>query len=381
MAILEDYPREELFQISTDDLYRTVMGVLRLAGRRQVRAVRPQGPVRAVHLVPGLPAPGPVHHREPAAHPGDPAARAERRSGSTTPPGSPTSLLARIHFIVRTDPAARSARSTPTRCRRSSPRRPGPGTTTSRTTWSASSARSRPSTCSTATRDALPDSYKDVAHADEAAQGPRQARAARRARPSWCCTCSGGARTTHDVRFKVFRYGEPMMLSAVLPVLHSPGRTGVRTSGRTRYDRADGPLYVYDFGLTLPAGRARHRRGPDQRGERLRRRLARRVRSGRVQRAGAAGRADLAPGRRSCARTRSTCARPAPCSPRSTWSRRSPRTRRSRPPGGAVRGPARPGLALADDEPRQCDALVAAIREQLDAVARRSTRTGSCARS
>ena len=37
MAILEDYPREELFQISTDDLFRTVMGVLRLAGRRQVR--------------------------------------------------------------------------------------------------------------------------------------------------------------------------------------------------------------------------------------------------------------------------------------------------------------------------------------------------------
>ena len=36
-----------------------------------------------------------------------------------------------------------------------------------------------------------------------------------------------------DVRFKVFRYGEPMLLSAVLPVLHS---LGVRspTSTRTR---------------------------------------------------------------------------------------------------------------------------------------------------
>ena len=43
MAILEDYPREELFQIATDDLYRTVMGVLRLAGRRQVRLFAPQG--------------------------------------------------------------------------------------------------------------------------------------------------------------------------------------------------------------------------------------------------------------------------------------------------------------------------------------------------
>ena len=37
MTILENYPRDELFQIKTDDLFETVMGVLRLAGRRQLR--------------------------------------------------------------------------------------------------------------------------------------------------------------------------------------------------------------------------------------------------------------------------------------------------------------------------------------------------------
>ena len=75
-------------------------------------------------------------------------------------------------------------------------------------------------------------------------------RASRRPRtwPSWscstsrassCCTCSGGARTTTDVRFKVFRYGEPMMLSDVLPVLHS---LGVRVEDERPYEirRADG---------------------------------------------------------------------------------------------------------------------------------------------
>src|SRR5690606_6926585 len=54
------------------------------------------------------------------------------------------------------------------------------------------------------------------------------------------------------VRFKVYRYGEPMTLSAVLPVLHS---LGVRVTDEYPYEiaRADATLYLYDFGLELPA--------------------------------------------------------------------------------------------------------------------------------
>src|SRR5690606_28155799 len=37
LEILETYPRDELFQTSTDDLYYTAIGVLRMAGRRQLR--------------------------------------------------------------------------------------------------------------------------------------------------------------------------------------------------------------------------------------------------------------------------------------------------------------------------------------------------------
>ncbi len=37
LQILETYPRDELFQIKTDDLYEAVVGVLRMAGRRQLR--------------------------------------------------------------------------------------------------------------------------------------------------------------------------------------------------------------------------------------------------------------------------------------------------------------------------------------------------------
>jgi glutamate dehydrogenase len=56
----------------------------------------------------------------------------------------------------------------------------------------------------------------------------------------------------HDVRFKVYRYGEPMMLSAVLPVLHS---LGVQVVDERPYEirRSDGTVYLYDFGLRPPA--------------------------------------------------------------------------------------------------------------------------------
>src|SRR5690606_36313550 len=37
LEILETYPRDELFSIATDDLYRAAIGVLRMAGRRQLR--------------------------------------------------------------------------------------------------------------------------------------------------------------------------------------------------------------------------------------------------------------------------------------------------------------------------------------------------------
>ena len=54
------------------------------------------------------------------------------------------------------------------------------------------------------------------------------------------------------MRFKVYRYGEPMMLSAVLPVLHS---LGVQVIDERPYEvrRPDGVVYLYDFGLQPPA--------------------------------------------------------------------------------------------------------------------------------
>ena len=109
------------------------------------------GRVRPVHLLPDLPAPGPVHHPEPAAHAGDPAAGAERRRGRLHHPGHRVDAgPGALHRAHRPDRPARR-RSTPTCSPRSWPTPPGSGTTTTGWCWSASSATSRPSTCSPGT--------------------------------------------------------------------------------------------------------------------------------------------------------------------------------------------------------------------------------------
>ena len=138
------------------------MGVLRLAGRRQLRLFLRRGRVRPVHLLPGLPAPGPVHHRATGC--------ACRRSCCASCNGIGVdyttrvteSMLARVHFIVRTDPANPPgeidadalAEQLADATRLLGRRLP-------RWCWSASSATSRPSSCSRGTPTRCPRRYKD----------------------------------------------------------------------------------------------------------------------------------------------------------------------------------------------------------------------------
>ena len=87
LQILETYPRDELFQIKTDDLYHAVIGVLRMAGRRQLRVfLRRDAYGRFISCLIYLPRDR-FTTAEPAAHAGHPAARAERHRGGLHHPG------------------------------------------------------------------------------------------------------------------------------------------------------------------------------------------------------------------------------------------------------------------------------------------------------
>ena len=117
--------------------------------------------VRAVHLLPGLPAPGPVHHRRTGCACRTSCCASSTASGSTTPPGSPSRCWRGCTSSSAPTRPTRPARSTPTCWPSSWPTRPGSGTTTSAWCWSASSATSRPSTSSPATPTPSPSRYKD----------------------------------------------------------------------------------------------------------------------------------------------------------------------------------------------------------------------------
>ncbi len=251
MAILEDYPREELFQIATDDLFRTVMGVVRLAGRRQVRLfARKDQYGRFISCLIYLP-----RDRFTTANRlkiQEILLRELNGVGVDYTTRVSDATLARIHFIVRTNPA----------------NPPGAIDMDELSAQIADATRlweddfqlvlertlgeDHASQLTDTYGEALPETYKDSHSAHEAAQD--LAKLELLEEPGQLVMHLFRRRKNDDdVRFKVFRYGEPMMLSDVLPVLHS---LGVRVEDERPYEveRADGTIHIYDFGLRFPAG-------------------------------------------------------------------------------------------------------------------------------
>lgn len=260
LQILETYPRDELFQIKTDDLYEAVIGVLRMAGRRQLRLfLRRDGYGRFISCLIYLPRDRfttgnrlrmqEILLRELNGVGVDYTTRVTER------------LLARVHFIVRTDPAAPPGQLDPNALAEL--------LADATRMWDDdfSLVLERKLGDEPARRlflrysSAYPESYKNTHTPYEGMQdlaklelleepGQLSMHLFRRRRLG---PDGNPEPDERDVRFKVYRYGEPMMLSAVLPVLHS---LGVRVTDERPYEirREDGVIYLYDFGLLPPAG-------------------------------------------------------------------------------------------------------------------------------
>jgi glutamate dehydrogenase len=260
LQILETYPRDELFQIKTDDLYEAVIGVLRMAGRRQLRLfLRRDGYGRFISCLIYLPRDRfttgnrlrmqEILLRELNGVGVDYTTRVTER------------MLARVHFIVRTDPAAPPGQLEPNELAEL--------LADATRMWDDdfSLVLERKLGDEQARRlflrysSAYPESYKNTHTPYEGMQdlaklelleepGQLAMHLFRRRRLGSDGTPEPDER---DVRFKVYRYGQPMMLSAVLPVLHS---LGVRVTDERPYEirRDDGVIYLYDFGLLPPAG-------------------------------------------------------------------------------------------------------------------------------
>ncbi|MFE9204982.1 NAD-glutamate dehydrogenase [Micromonospora sp. NPDC007230] len=263
LQILETYPRDELFQIKTDDLYHAVIGVLRMAGRRQLRVfLRRDGYGRFISCLIYLPRDRFTTQNRLRMQ--DILLRELNGVGVDYTTRVTESMLARVHFIVRTDPnnppgeidadllaeeLADATRLWDDDYRLVLERKLGDE--------QAKHLFSRYA-------DAFPEGYKDGHTPYEAMKDLAKLELLEESgqlemhlfRKQLAPRVNGGGRgadvdETMDVRFKVYRYGEPMMLSAVLPVLHS---LGVRVVDEHPYEveRVDGRIWLYDFGLRLP---------------------------------------------------------------------------------------------------------------------------------
>ncbi|WP_341717335.1 NAD-glutamate dehydrogenase [Micromonospora sp. FIMYZ51] len=263
LQILETYPRDELFQIKTDDLYHAVIGVLRMAGRRQLRVfLRRDAYGRFISCLIYLPRDRFTTQNRLRMQ--DILLRELNGVGVDYTTRVTESMLARVHFIVRTDPT----------------RPPGDIDADLLAEELADATRlwdddyrlvlerklgdEQAKHLFGRYADAFPEGYKDTHTPYEAMKdlaklelleepGQLEMHLFRKQ-----LTPRAGGRgpdvdESMDVRFKVYRYGEPMMLSAVLPVLHS---LGVRVVDEHPYEveRVDGRIWLYDFGLQLPEG-------------------------------------------------------------------------------------------------------------------------------
>ncbi|GGK19245.1 NAD-glutamate dehydrogenase [Pilimelia terevasa] len=251
MDILESYPRDELFHARTDELFHTVLGVLRMAGRRQLRLfLRRDDYGRFISCLIFLP-----RDRFTTANRLKMQAillRELNGVGVDYTTRVSESVLARVHFIVRTDPhnppgdvdtpALAEKLNTATRAWEDD----------FRIGLEAKFGESQARILFDRYAPALTESYKDEHTAFEAGQD--MAKLELLEEPGQLeLHLFRKRKDDDDVRFKVFRYGEPMLLSAVLPVLHS---LGVKVADEHPFEvrRTDGTIYLYDFGLQLPEG-------------------------------------------------------------------------------------------------------------------------------
>ncbi|MFY1636652.1 NAD-glutamate dehydrogenase [Solwaraspora sp. WMMB335] len=254
LQILETYPRDELFQIRTDDLYHAVLGVLRMAGRRQLRLfLRPDGYGRFMSCLIYLPRDRFTTHNRLRMQ--QILLRELNGVGVDYTTRVTESMLARVHFIVRTDPAAPPAQVDPDRLAELLADATRLWEDDFRLVLERKLGDESAKSLHRRYANAFPEGYKEEHTAYEAVQDLAKLELLEEPgqlemhlfRPP------GGGADERDVRFKVYRYGEPMVLSDVLPVLHS---LGVQVIDERPYeiDRVDQLIFLYDFGLRLPVG-------------------------------------------------------------------------------------------------------------------------------
>ncbi len=260
LTILEAYPRDELFQMSTDELRQTVLTVLRLTGRRELRLfIRKDAYGRFISCLVYLPRDR--YNTRTRLKMQEILTEALHGVGVDYSARVTEGLLARIRFVVRTDPSSPVGEiDTPAlQARLADITRLWEEEFDAALQKEFGSAHARQ--LKQRYEGAFGDGYtsertpamavSDVARLetldadDEVAVHIERSSSSRISRPE----AAQGAET---LRFVVYRRGEPMSLSAVLPVLQSLDVTVIDERPYRIISRDGVSYWIYDFGLLLP---------------------------------------------------------------------------------------------------------------------------------
>ena len=251
-SILDTFPRDELFQIGEDELYATAMGILSLQERQRVRLfVRRDELGRFFSCLVYVPRDRfttELVRRIEAI-----LLDALGGTGVESTSRVSESVLARLHVIVTVPKEGDAASPDVPAIEAQLADAVGRGPTTSRPSSRSTTARSAASTCLRRYGDAFPAAYRENVD-PRSAVGDVQRMESLIAGSTGTDLLSVVTRPVDAprgfVRMRLFRIGEPMALSDVVPLLE---HLGVRVVDERPYEvhPADAPpLWIYDIGLS-----------------------------------------------------------------------------------------------------------------------------------
>jgi glutamate dehydrogenase len=254
VQILETYPRDELFQISVEDLESIALAVLHLQERRQLRLfLRRDDYGRFMSCLVYLPRDRYTTGVRKAME--DILLEAFNARSVDYTPRITDSVLARLHFVVRVDPGAGMPEVDPFELEQR--------LVEAARSWDDEFDDALASRCGDADRlrlgriysSAFPEAYKEDLPAEDAVDDLFRLEGLRREGDIAVSVYRPSGAGSGDRRFKLFHVGSPVSLSVVLPRLQDMG-VEVVDERPYRVEREGKPTaWVYDFGLRYePAG-------------------------------------------------------------------------------------------------------------------------------
>ena len=251
--IVENHPRDELFQIAEDELLAQAMGILHLQDRPRVKVFERTDPFdRFASIL--LFVPRDRYDSDLRKRAGELLAAAYGGRLSAYYPSFSDSPLARVHYIIGFTPGLHLTPDL---------RKVEAEITEAARTWedrfdAAVRASDRSPEAVTATvaryRDAFPAGYRDRVPADEALEDIAVIEATTAEPTIRARAYRSAADGPLIFRLKLYRRGEPAHLADVLPILDNMGLKAISEAGFQVSPEGAPAIWVHDFEIEDPQG-------------------------------------------------------------------------------------------------------------------------------